>query len=272
MPGNIDILEGRDLFGSDPHNYHEIRPPYPEFVYKFLVKTGALRCNASTLEIGAGSGLATRRLLEFGANPLTVVEPDARFLPLLEGAAHRYSAEFRCIHAAFEEAELPRDHYDLVAAATSFHWVQRSIGLAKVAEILKPGGFAALWWNVFGDNEREDPFHEATRAILQSLSSSPSDPPGAVPYALDAPARLRDFFNTGQFETPEYMAQRWTFVLNTAQVGALYATFSSISRLSEEQRKPILSELMEVAEHQFAGRVERNMVSPVYVARRKIVP
>jgi hypothetical protein len=65
------------------------------------------------------------------------------------------------------------------------------------------------------------------------------------------------------------MAYRWTFVLNTAQVGALYATFSSISRLPEAQRKTILHQLMEVAERHFGGTGERNMVSPVYVARRK---
>jgi hypothetical protein len=90
-----------------------------------------------------------------------------------------------------------------------------------------------------------------------------------VPFALDFAARLKDFSSTGQFEKPVYMVYRWTFVLNAAQVGSLYATFSSISRLPKEQRKTILDQLMEVADKQFGGTVERNMVSPVYIARRK---
>lgn len=269
MPGFIDAQEGRALFGSDPRNYNDIRPPYPEQIYDFLLTTGALRANTSTLEIGAGNGLATRRLLDFGANPLTVVEPDTRFAPLLMSLSKLYKAKLRIIAASFEEAALPHSHYDLVAAATSFHWIQPSIGLAKVAAVLKPGGYVALWWHVFGDVEREDPYHEATRTILQPLASSPSGVPDTVPFALDTQARLRDFSSTGQFEQPEYTAYRWTFVLNTEQVGALYATFSSISRLPEEQRTTILHQLMEVAERHFGGTVERNMVSPVYVARRK---
>lgn len=269
MPEFIDKQEGRDLFGTDPQNYNEIRPPYPKEIYEFLLITGALRANTSTLEIGAGNGLATRRLLDFGANPLTVIEPDKRFLPLLGSITKLYKAEIHCISASFEEAMLPGHHYDLVAAATSFHWIDPSIGLAKVAEVLKPGGYVALWWHVFGDLGQDDPFHEATRTILQPLSNSPSGEPDTVPFALDTPARMRDFSNTGQFEQPKHRVYRWTFVLNTAQVGSLYATFSPISRLPEEQRKTILHQLMEIADKQFGGIVERKMVSPIYVARRK---
>jgi SAM-dependent methyltransferase len=187
----IDAQEGRALFGADPYNYHAIRPPYPEQIYAFLLTTGALRANTATLEIGAGNGLATRRLLDCGAHPVTVVEPDTRFLPLLTSLAQSYQAEIRVIAASFEEAALPRSHYDLVAAATAFHWIPPAIGLAKVAEVLKPGGYVALWWHVFGDPDRADPFHEATRTILQPLASSPSGAPDAVPFALDTPTRLR---------------------------------------------------------------------------------
>ena len=135
-----------------------------------------------------------------------------------------------------------------ITVAEGLHWIQPSIGLAKVAEVLKPSGYVALWWHVFGDLDRDDPYHEPTRTILQPLSSSPSGVPDTVPFALDTPARLRDFSSTGQFEQPEYQAYRWTFELNTEQVGSLYATFSSISRLPEDQRKTILHQLMEVAE------------------------
>src|SRR5262245_24923776 len=115
MPGCIDEQEGRALFGADPYNYNKIRPPYPEQLYEFLLTTGALRSNTSTLEIGAGNGLATRRLLDFGVNPLTVIEPDPRFSPLLTSIAKLYKADIRYIAASFEDAELPRSYYDLVA-------------------------------------------------------------------------------------------------------------------------------------------------------------
>jgi hypothetical protein len=71
MSEYFDAREGRGLFGSDPRNYDEVRPPYPEPLYELLVAAGALRAGTATLEIGAGTGLATRRLLEPG-RPLTV--------------------------------------------------------------------------------------------------------------------------------------------------------------------------------------------------------
>lgn len=269
MTNPIAPQEGRGLFGADPKSYDEIRPPYPEQLYAFLVSTGALHANTATIEIGAGNGLATRRLLELGANPLTAIEPDRGFAPLLHSLAAATKAEFHILHTAFEETALPASHYDLVAAATAFHWIEPTSGLTKVATVLKPGGHAALWWNVFGDNERADPFHDATQPILQPLAVSPSNPPQRAPFALDIPARLADFAHTGQFEPPVYQHYPWTLVLNTPQVGALYGTFSGINRLPPPERQRILDQLMRVADQQFGGRVERNMVTAVYVARRK---
>lgn len=271
MTGFINEQEGRMLFGANPNSYNDVRPPYPEQVYQFLISNNAIRSNTQTLEIGPGNGLATRRLLDLGANPLTLVEPDKRFSPLLTSLSKSYDAEVHLIEESFEDTRLNLNQYDLVTAATSFHWIQPSVGLAKVADILKTDGYAALWWNVFGDLERDDHYHEATKAILENLASSPSGAPDNVPFALDTEARFEDFSRTGKFENPRYEVLSWTLLLNTQQVGALYSTFSSISRLPEDQQARILHQLMEVAEKQFGGIVERNMLSPIYVVRRKLI-
>ena len=268
MPDLIDQEEGRSLFGSDLQNYQDIRPQYPEQIYRFLVSSGALYAGVPALEIGSGNGLATGRLLELGADPMTLVEPDRRFSHSLVCLSEPYGAEVTLIEESFEDAELPRSHYGLVAAATSFHWIQASVGLTKIAKILRPGGYAALWWNVFGDPDRNDPFHDSTQMIMQRLSSSPSGRPDAIPFALDADARLHDFSKIGKFDTPECEFHRWTLTLNTEQVGSLYSTFSSISRLPEYERKSILDRLMMIAEREFGGVVKRNMVSSVYLAKR----
>lgn len=269
MPEAINEHEGRALFGSDVNNYDAIRPPYPEELYHFLQTTGAVRHTVATLEIGAGNGLATRRLLELGADPLTVLEPDGQFLPLLTSLAATHAGHYQVIQRSFEDAVLPSRYYDLVTAATSFHWIRSSVRVVKAAEVLKPDGYLAVWWNVFGDPEREDLFHEATRSVLETLARSPSDPQNAVPFALDTAARRREIADTGAFAEPYHAAYRWVLWLSTQQVGALYATFSSISRLPADQRRALLVQLMDIAERDFGGRVARNMVTPIYVARRK---
>lgn len=267
MPERIDLSEGRRLFGDDPAGYDAIRPPYPEPVYEFLQRTGALRRDVATLEIGAGSGVATRRLVELGANPLVAVEPDARFAALLRNLVRRGDVDLEVVESAFEDVSLDAGEFDLVASATAFHWLDPREGLRKVGRILRPGGFVALWWNVFGDPARSDPFHDATQKILAGLSDSPSVG-DALPFALDVANRRADFEGAGLFEPARYFVHAWTLVLDSGQVRRLYGTFSAISRLSTLDRESVLDALQEAAEREFAGVVERNMMSPVYVARR----
>jgi SAM-dependent methyltransferase len=273
MPEIIDRSEGRALFGANPEGYEDARPPYPERLYQFLIEHRALSRDAATdvatLEIGAGSGLATRRLIEFGANPITVVEPDTRFAPLLTKLQQTTGADLRLLSSAFEDVRLPSRSFDLVVAASSYHWLDPEVALVKIADTLKPGGFVALMWNVFGDADREDPFHVATLSLLADQAISPSGAPDAVPFALDRAAREAEFARCGAFEPIVYFETRWTLVLDTARVGRLYEGFSHIQRLPQSQRESLLQRLMEIAQTQFGGAVERNVVSPIYLARRK---
>jgi SAM-dependent methyltransferase len=269
MSETINEQEGRALFGHDPTNYDAIRPPYPDQVYDVLQTTGALRRTVATLELGAGNGLATRRLLELGAQPLTALEPDDRFAPFLRSLSAAHAGQIEVLHTSFEAADLAARSYDLVVAATSFHWIDPAVRVVKAADVLKPGGFLAIWWNVFGDPEREDPYHEATKQVLDAVARSPSDPRDSLPFALDTAARRREISDTGAFDAPDYVAYRWVLWLNAREVGALYATFSGISRLPSDQRRALLDQLMEIAERDFGGRVARNMVTPIYVARRR---
>ena len=72
----ISRSEGRALFGRDSALYERARPDYPERVYQLLVERCGLASGCRTIEVGAGSGQATKRLLELGARPLVAVEPD----------------------------------------------------------------------------------------------------------------------------------------------------------------------------------------------------
>ena len=269
MPEFIDRSEGRRLFGLNPEGYEDARPQYPDAIYRLLVEHQALVPGTATLEIGAGSGLATRRLIELGANPITVVEPDHRFAPMLSALREKTGADLRLISDAFEAVRLPAHSFDLVAAATSYHWLDPQIALDKIADALAPGGYAALWWNVFQDLERDDAFHEATLPLFTNQAISPSGMPDAIPFALDRAAREAEFARNGAFEPVAYAQTCWTLVLDTRRVGRLYEGFSHIQRMPESERALLLQRLTEIAQTQFGGRVERNMTSPIYLARRK---
>jgi SAM-dependent methyltransferase len=139
MP-KIPLSEGRHLFGSDPLAYANGRPDYPEELYQRLRTRCELGPGVSAFEIGAGTGLATQRLLALGMWRLWAIEPDPRLAAYLRETIS--SSWFRVDESAFEEAELPEAEFDLGVAATSFHWLDQSSALTKVYRSLKPGG----WW------------------------------------------------------------------------------------------------------------------------------
>ncbi len=122
----------RRLFGGDPGGYDRARPDYPPRVYEILTSRCGLRPGTATLEIGAGTGLATRRLLALGADPLVAVEPDERLAAYLstQMEATGYALDVRV--GAFEETPLEPASFDLVVSATAFHWLNQPVALAKV--------------------------------------------------------------------------------------------------------------------------------------------
>lgn len=262
--------EGRRAFGRDPAGYERARPEYPEAVYGILRDRCGLGPGAAVFEIGPGTGKATRSLLRRGADPLVAVEPDERLATFLAGVAEAEGGALDIRIGAFEDVGLPPGGFDLGVSATAFHWLDQTASLAKVATLLRPGGWWAMWWNVFGDPMAPDDFRAATTHLFDGLERiPPSSHSGAHPFALDREARLADLDRTGAFDHVAFETIRWTCVLDTGRLKDLYATFSMISRLPDRRRHDLLEELGRIADERFGGRVERPMLTPIYTARRR---
>jgi len=263
MPKQIELNEGRRLFGLNPQGYEDARPEYPIWIFDRLRERGALVDGTPTLEIGAGTGKATRRLLEYGARPLTIVEPDTRFATML-GALTKSSPHIPVIHESFEEVVLAENQFHLITAATAFHWIEPNAGLLKIKRLLKANGFVALFWNVLSDADKEDLFHNATQSVLSPLAMNPLEKPDSVPFALDREARQAGAKAAG-FQNTEYFESRWSVVMSTDEIGKLYESFSHIQRLDADSRAKVLNELRDIADRQFGGKVVRNITTSLYL-------
>jgi SAM-dependent methyltransferase len=259
----IERVHGRRLFGADPAAYDEARPDYPEAVFEVLERRCGLRPGTRVLEIGAGTGKATRRLLERRAR-VVAIEPDDALAAYL--ASHVVEVEVRI--EPFEEIRLGERRFDLAVAATSFHWIEPSVGLPKVFGLLRPGGWWAMWWNVFGDEDGRTPFMQATHHLFEPLAQSPSSGlDGRPSFALDAEQRLVDLEAAG-FADAERELVDWRLTLDTARLRRLYATYSPIASLDEAQRTALLDEVVRIASEQFGGTVEHPARTVLYTARR----
>ena len=264
MP-RIDRGEGRRLFGSDPAAYDRARPGHAERVYEVLVERCGLGPGARVVEVGPGTGQATRRLLDLGAEPLVAIEPDPALATYLDETT---SGRVDTWVLALEDAPLLDATFDLAAAASSFHWVNEEAGLAVLFSALRPGGWLALWWTLFGHSEEPDAFITATSPLLTDPDSSPTaGEEGRPAHARDSEARIAALRAAG-FEDTEHEVARWEASWDTEGIRALYGTFSPIARLDEARKNEILDEIARIAELDFGGRVERTLLTSIYTARR----
>ncbi len=261
----------RVLFDSDVAAYAQGRPGYPDRVYELLVEVCGLGAGSEVVEIGPGTGQATRRLLELGAS-VTAVELGEAF-----GAHLRSELAGTSLHVrvgAFEEIELQPASADLVVAATSFHWVPTDAGLRRCANILRPRGWLALWWSNFGDSDRPDPFHDALLPLLAEHAPSVLGVPSAgvtgpeMPYGLDATKRVAEIDATARFGPVHHEIIRWTGRHTAQEIRAMFASFSPWLALPTDERGVVLDALEALATDEFGGVVERPYLTSIYLAQR----
>ena len=133
-------------FDNVPEIYDRIRPGYPEPLFddllSFLEQASPQR-DLRAVEIGPGTGQATRPLLERGI-AVTAVEPGERLAAYLREKLRDDSPGLEVVNATFEECDLESGTYDLILAATSFHWIDPQIRLRKSHDLLREGSHEAL--------------------------------------------------------------------------------------------------------------------------------
>jgi SAM-dependent methyltransferase len=254
--------EARSAYGLDVAGYAAGRPEYPERVYEVLEKRCALQPGSVVLECGPGTGQVTRRLAEVGAR-VTAIEPDPAMAAYLRQALR--GKEVDVVGASFEDVLVEDGSFNLVVAATSWHWVDQTVGLPKLGRIVQAGGWVALWWTIFADPERPDPFHDATYALLGEDRDRPIR---TSQFQLDQHGRRSDLVDLGGFVNVESECISWTAHLNPSAVRALYASFINVRRLPDADRQRVLDSLEEIASVQFGGVVERPFVTVLYTGRQ----
>lgn len=263
LPDSEARETARHIYGADPNGYDRGRPDYPDAVFDLLHTRCGLGPEAEVLEIGPGTGRVTSRLVNAGAW-VTAVEPD----PALAAHLAQVSDPRRVavVGETFEAADLPEPGFDMVVSAMAWHWVDQSVGLPKLGRVLRPGGWAALWWTMFADPTRPDPFRDATAHLVPRPSSRPDDT--RPPFELDAVGWSTAFVDGAGLT--DVIAERtpWTARLDAAAIRALYASTIAIRRLPDAERDRVLDELERIARIDFGDTVERPMVTGFYAARR----
>ncbi len=266
MP-RIERSEGRRLFGSDPAAYDSARPGHAERVYEILVERCGLRPGTAVLEIGPGTGQATRRLLALGANPLVAIEPDRALAAYLEKSLGN---RIELLIAPLEDAQLSAETFDLAVAASSFHWVDETLGLARVLAALRPGGWWAMWWTLFGDSDKPDPFFYGDQPVAPGPACKPDR--GRRRATSVCPRQRREARRSRGGRVQRHCARARSLeneLGHTWHSCALRHVLPDRAARREAQSDD-LGRRRANREEEFAGRVERTLLTSIYTARRPV--
>lgn len=122
--------------------YVQARPGYPEEAIDYLLQATSTPPEATVADLGAGTGLLSRPLLERGFHVL-LVEPNEA---MAEAAGSLLGERARVLKAPAEATTLGADSVDLAVAGQAFHWFDAQATARELDRILrKPRRLALLW-------------------------------------------------------------------------------------------------------------------------------
>ncbi len=165
-----------ERFSERVDAYVAHRPGYPDALLDSLLETTGIGAGAFVADIGAGSGIFTRRLLARGLQ-VFAVEPNAD----MRGAAEAALGDepgFTSVAGRAESTGLADASVELVTAAQAFHWFANDAARVEFGRILEPGGRLALIWN---RRDLADSFQRAYDRLLRDF---------AVDYSANSHMRL----------------------------------------------------------------------------------
>lgn len=154
----------RETFDEVAQLYDEMRPSYPEAVFEDVAALAAGSDDPRWLEIGCGTGHATRAFAGRGFR-IHCVELGEN----MAAVARRKLAAFErvTIEVANFDAWTACGRFDLVYSASAFHWLNRATREQRIAALLRHQGVLAVWRNHRVRNGSCDEFIDATKQIYE---------------------------------------------------------------------------------------------------------
>ncbi|MCQ4208036.1 class I SAM-dependent methyltransferase [Streptomyces longispororuber] len=212
-----------ESFGADPERYDRTRPRYPDALVRRIADAAP---GPALLDVGCGTGIAARQFRAAGCTVLGV-DADPRMAAFARGGGLDVEV------SGFETWDSAGRTFDAVVAGQTWHWIDPAAGAAKAADVLRPGGRIALFWNVH--RPAPDLAAAFSAAHLAALPDAPRNPWARATLDAYGPifATVADGLRTdGSFGEPEewrfdwertYTRDEWLEQMRTSGEAGQYA-------------------------------------------------
>lgn len=223
----IDDVAARG-FEAAAEAYEAARPGYPDEALAVLRDEVGVAPGTRVLDLAAGTGKLTRRLLELEADILAV-EP----VTAMRSQMQAILPGVEVLDGLGEAIPVADRSVDVVTVAQAFHWFDAPAALAEIARVLRPGGRLALLWN-----ERDEAtawVHEMSRIIRwhERTVSRYQHVDWAGVVAAD-----------GRFTALEERTVRWDQPMNRELLADRVRSISYIAAMPTAQRERLAAEVV----------------------------
>ena len=152
------LMKPTQRFSTRVENYARYRWDYADEAIQAACDLAGLTPASVVADIGAGTGLLTRHLVE-RVGRVYAVEPN----PDMRRRALQALAEFPAfvdVEGCAEAIPLPAGVVDLVAVGQALHWFRANEAKSEFLRILKPGGWLAVFRNYSTDPDYDQALEE----------------------------------------------------------------------------------------------------------------
>jgi trans-aconitate methyltransferase len=232
------MVERARVFGSVAEAYESYRPSYPEALVDEVLAHAGLGRGDRALEVGAGTGKASRAFAARGLD-LLCLEPDAAMAAVLRRTTPSATVEVTMLERFAPQGR----RFRLLYSAQAWHWVDADARARLALEVLEPGGTIALFWNGY---EVPAALQDAIDEVYARRAPGVLDE--EVHYRTQGRTRWHDELRQAGFVDVEQRDYPGRGELDAAAYVALVGTTSSHLLLDEDVRTPLLDEVEAVIE------------------------
>jgi SAM-dependent methyltransferase len=244
----------RLTFNDVAQLYDDIRPSYPAPMFDELFRQ--LPPRPQVIEVGPGTGQATRDLLDRGAR-VRAIEISPAMAGILR--ANLPTEELDISVGDFDVLDILAGSADMVFSATAYHWVSAKAQVDRPATLLESGGTIAIAEVIQVDAPEDEGFFAAVQPIYERYGEGHTGPPTPSRENVDTSMR-RALAADHRFRDVQLRRYDWDQTYSAADFRTLMVTYSGTQMMHEVARNGLLDDIEAFAHDQFGGIVTRPLV------------
>lgn len=224
-------------------DYANVRPGYPDAAIRMVVQSTNMSRQSHVLEIGVGTGIATKELLKTGAR-IIGIEPGVNLISIARDSMKGQDG-VELHEQAFEDFHTDQ-RFDVVFSATAFHWLKGADKFERIAHLLNPGGFLVVMWNSFCKND--DPVDQEIDRCYQQHLPAQYDASGNVNQQVLAKAmgKVAEILDSEIFYLASMDQCLTAYTYSADRYVALLKTFPKIIETPDDVRDLFLAAVHDV--------------------------